>query len=40
MMSSPHSSMAVKKDEGLSIRAMALVVLFFAVGVIVGKLVL
>ncbi|XP_075881115.1 vesicle-associated membrane protein-associated protein B/C [Nelusetta ayraudi] len=40
MMSSPHSSMAVKKDEGLGIRAMALIVLFFAVGVIVGKLVL
>lgn len=40
MMSSPHSSVAIKKQEGLSIRAVALIVLFFVVGVIVGKLVL
>ncbi|KAJ3603117.1 hypothetical protein NHX12_030861 [Muraenolepis orangiensis] len=41
MMSSPHSSssMAVK-EEGLSVRSVALIVLFFVVGVIVGKLVL
>ncbi|KAG7271972.1 hypothetical protein CRUP_023852 [Coryphaenoides rupestris] len=45
MMSSQHpsssspSSMMVK-EEGLSARAVALIVLFFVVGVIVGKLVL
>ena len=39
MMSSQHSSMVVK-EEGLSVRGMALIVLFFVVGVIVGKLVL
>ncbi|XP_029288093.1 vesicle-associated membrane protein-associated protein B-like [Cottoperca gobio] len=37
---SQHSSIGMKKDEGLSARAMALIVLFFVVGVIVGKLVL
>jgi len=40
LMSSQHSSMGMKKDEGLSARTMALIVLFFVVGVIVGKLVL
>ncbi|CAL8340466.1 unnamed protein product [Merluccius merluccius] len=41
MMSSQHSSsMAMAKEEGLSARAVALIVLFFVVGVIVGKLVL
>lgn len=40
MMSSHHSSVAVKKEEGFSIRAMALIVLFFVVGVIVGNMAL
>ncbi|KAM3621343.1 uncharacterized protein V6R79_009832 [Siganus canaliculatus] len=40
MMSSQHSAVGMKKEEGLSARAMALIVLFFVVGVIVGKLVL
>ncbi|KAF0034579.1 hypothetical protein F2P81_012337 [Scophthalmus maximus] len=40
MMSSQHPSMGMKKEEGLSARTVALVILFFVVGVIVGKLVL
>ncbi|XP_051562467.1 vesicle-associated membrane protein-associated protein B/C isoform X2 [Myxocyprinus asiaticus] len=41
VMSAPHSSQAVRvKDEGLSSRVIALIVLFFVVGVIVGKLAL
>ncbi|KAM9409230.1 vesicle-associated membrane protein-associated protein B/C [Pholidichthys leucotaenia] len=40
VMSSQHASVVVKKDEGLSARTVALIVLFFVVGVIVGKLVL
>nr|XP_046239099.1 vesicle-associated membrane protein-associated protein B/C-like [Scatophagus argus] len=40
MMSSQHSSVGIKKEEGLSARTVALIVLFFVVGVIVGKLVL
>lgn len=40
MMSSQHSSVGIKKEEGLSARMVALIVLFFVVGVIVGKLVL
>lgn len=40
MMSSQHSSVGIKKEDGLNVRAVALIVLFFVVGVIVGKLVL
>ncbi|XP_040059673.1 vesicle-associated membrane protein-associated protein B/C [Gasterosteus aculeatus] len=40
VMSPQHSSLGMKKDEGWSVRTMALIVLFFVVGVIVGKLVL
>ncbi|XP_068598551.1 vesicle-associated membrane protein-associated protein B/C [Brachionichthys hirsutus] len=40
MMSSHHTSVGMKKEEGLSARSMALIVLFFIVGVVVGKLVL
>ncbi|XP_047438669.1 vesicle-associated membrane protein-associated protein B/C [Mugil cephalus] len=40
VMSSQHGSVGMKKDEGLSARTVALVMLFFIVGVIVGKLVL
>ncbi|KAF7658061.1 hypothetical protein LDENG_00018070 [Lucifuga dentata] len=40
VVSSQHSSVDMKKQEGLSIRMVALIVLFFVVGVIVGKLVL
>ncbi|XP_073707853.1 vesicle-associated membrane protein-associated protein B/C isoform X1 [Garra rufa] len=41
IMSAPHSSQAVRvKEEGLSTRVIALIVLFFVVGVIVGKLAL
>ncbi|XP_016367797.1 vesicle-associated membrane protein-associated protein B-like isoform X2 [Sinocyclocheilus rhinocerous] len=41
VMSAPHSSSAVRvKEEGLSTRVIALIVLFFVVGVIVGKLAL
>ncbi|KAM9800698.1 vesicle-associated membrane protein-associated protein B/C-like isoform X1 [Syngnathus typhle] len=40
LMSSQHSSAGLKKDEGLSARSAALIILFFLVGVIVGKLVL
>lgn len=40
VMSSQHASVGMKKDEGLSARTVALIVLFFVVGVIVGKLVL
>ncbi|XP_068568569.1 vesicle-associated membrane protein-associated protein B/C [Cebidichthys violaceus] len=40
VMSSQHTSIGMKKEEGLSVRTMALIVLFFVVGVIVGKLVL
>ncbi|XP_017264409.1 vesicle-associated membrane protein-associated protein B/C-like [Kryptolebias marmoratus] len=40
IMSSPHASVAMKKEEGLSARTVALIVLFFLVGVMVGKLVL
>ncbi|XP_013855342.1 vesicle-associated membrane protein-associated protein B/C [Austrofundulus limnaeus] len=40
IMSSQHASVAMKKEEGLSARTVALIVLFFLVGVVVGKLVL
>ncbi|XP_056606872.1 vesicle-associated membrane protein-associated protein B/C isoform X4 [Triplophysa dalaica] len=41
VMSAPHSSPALRvKEEGLSSRMIALIVLFFVVGVIVGKLAL
>ncbi|KAM4613426.1 vesicle-associated membrane protein-associated protein B/C [Polymixia lowei] len=41
VMSSQHSSsVGTVKEEGLSARTVALIVLFFVVGVIVGKLVL
>uniref|UniRef100_A0A3Q1BPW5 MSP domain-containing protein n=1 Tax=Amphiprion ocellaris TaxID=80972 RepID=A0A3Q1BPW5_AMPOC len=40
VMSSQHASVGMKKEEGLSARMMALIMLFFVVGVIVGKLVL
>ncbi|XP_041837324.1 vesicle-associated membrane protein-associated protein B-like isoform X5 [Melanotaenia boesemani] len=40
VMSSQHASVVMKKDEGLSARTVALLVLFFVVGVIVGKLAL
>uniref|UniRef100_A0A8C7D0H4 VAMP (vesicle-associated membrane protein)-associated protein B and C n=1 Tax=Oncorhynchus kisutch TaxID=8019 RepID=A0A8C7D0H4_ONCKI len=40
MMSSQHSSHSMVKEEGLSLRMVALIVLFFVVGVIIGKLVL
>ncbi|XP_028262433.1 vesicle-associated membrane protein-associated protein B/C [Parambassis ranga] len=40
VMSSQHTSVSMKKDEGLSARTVALIVLFFVVGIIVGKLVL
>ncbi|XP_029990243.1 vesicle-associated membrane protein-associated protein B/C [Sphaeramia orbicularis] len=40
VMSSQHASVGMKKEEGLSARTVALIVLFFVVGVIVGKLVL
>ncbi|CDQ60791.1 unnamed protein product [Oncorhynchus mykiss] len=40
MMSSQHSSHSMVKEEGLSLRTVALIVLFFMVGVIIGKLVL
>ncbi|KAJ7999423.1 hypothetical protein DPEC_G00194280 [Dallia pectoralis] len=40
VMSSQHSSHSVVKEEGMSLRTVALIVLFFAVGVIIGKLVL
>jgi len=43
VLSSQHSassSAAMKREEGLSARTVALVILFFAIGVIVGKLVL
>ncbi|CAB1315563.1 unnamed protein product [Coregonus sp. 'balchen'] len=35
-----HSSQSMVKEEGLSLRTVALIVLFFVVGVIIGKLVL
>ncbi|XP_041701842.1 vesicle-associated membrane protein-associated protein B isoform X3 [Coregonus clupeaformis] len=42
MVSSPHSSssQAMMKEEGLSTRVLALCVLFFIIGVIIGKLAL
>ncbi|XP_061796170.1 vesicle-associated membrane protein-associated protein B/C [Nerophis lumbriciformis] len=40
MMSSQHPTAGMKREEGLSARSVALIVLFFLVGVIVGKLVL
>ncbi|KAM3878262.1 vesicle-associated membrane protein-associated protein B/C-like [Diretmus argenteus] len=40
VMSSQHCSVGVVKEEGLSVRTVALIVLFFVVGIIVGKLVL
>lgn len=40
IMSSQHASVAMKREEGLSARTVALIVLFFLVGVVVGKLVL
>ncbi|XP_019907277.1 vesicle-associated membrane protein-associated protein B isoform X3 [Esox lucius] len=42
MASSPHSSssQAMMKEEGLSTRVLALCVLFFVIGVIIGKLAL
>ncbi|GLD45844.1 vesicle-associated membrane protein-associated protein B/C-like isoform X2 [Lates japonicus] len=41
-MAAPHSAMAtsVVRDEGLSTRVLAFCVLFFVIGVIIGKLVL
>uniref|UniRef100_A0A8C6T2G6 VAMP (vesicle-associated membrane protein)-associated protein B and C n=1 Tax=Neogobius melanostomus TaxID=47308 RepID=A0A8C6T2G6_9GOBI len=39
-MMSQHASMGMKREEGLSARSVALIVLFFVLGVIVGKLVL
>lgn len=35
-----HTSGSMKREEGLSARSMALILLFFIVGIIVGKLVL
>ncbi|XP_008277477.1 vesicle-associated membrane protein-associated protein B/C isoform X1 [Stegastes partitus] len=40
VMSSQHTSVGMKKEEGLSARTVALTVLFLVVGIIVGKLVL
>ncbi|XP_034021922.1 vesicle-associated membrane protein-associated protein B/C-like [Thalassophryne amazonica] len=40
VMSSQHTSLGMKKEEGLSTRTVALIVLFFVLGAIVGKLVL
>ncbi|TRY80160.1 hypothetical protein DNTS_003399 [Danionella cerebrum] len=41
VMSAQHSSQVVRvKEEGLSTRVIALIVLFFVIGVIVGKLAL
>lgn len=40
MMSSQHPSVGMKKEEGLGARTVALIMLFFVLGVIVGKLVL
>uniref|UniRef100_A0A8C7RR51 VAMP (vesicle-associated membrane protein)-associated protein B and C n=1 Tax=Oncorhynchus mykiss TaxID=8022 RepID=A0A8C7RR51_ONCMY len=40
LSSSQHSSHSMVKEEGLSLRTVALIVLFFVVGVIIGKLVL
>lgn len=40
LSSSQHSSHSTVKEEGLSLRTVALIVLFFVVGVIIGKLVL
>ncbi|KAM8868036.1 vesicle-associated membrane protein-associated protein B/C [Synchiropus splendidus] len=39
-MMSSHAPVGMKKEEGLSARSMALIVIFFVVGVVVGKLVL
>lgn len=39
-MMSQHASVGMKREEGLSARSVALIVLFFVLGVIVGKLVL
>ncbi|CAL1609577.1 unnamed protein product [Knipowitschia caucasica] len=39
-MMSQHASVGMKREEGLSARTIALIVLFFVLGVIVGKLVL
>ncbi|XP_060925765.1 vesicle-associated membrane protein-associated protein B-like [Limanda limanda] len=39
-MSSQHPSVAMKKEEGLSVRSVFLILLFFVVGAIVGKFVL
>lgn len=39
-MMSQHASVGMKREEGLSARGVALIVLFFVLGVIVGKLVL
>ncbi|XP_007546908.1 PREDICTED: vesicle-associated membrane protein-associated protein B/C-like [Poecilia mexicana] len=40
IMSSQHASGSMKREEGLSARSVALILLFFTVGVIVGKLML
>ncbi|XP_069004188.1 vesicle-associated membrane protein-associated protein B/C [Embiotoca jacksoni] len=40
VMSSQHASVGMKREEGLSARTVALIMLFFVMGVIVGKLVL
>uniref|UniRef100_A0A3Q3BM33 VAMP (vesicle-associated membrane protein)-associated protein B and C n=2 Tax=Haplochromini TaxID=319058 RepID=A0A3Q3BM33_HAPBU len=40
IMSPQHPSVAMKKEEGMSARTVALIVLFFVMGIIVGKLVL
>ncbi|XP_062262374.1 vesicle-associated membrane protein-associated protein B-like [Platichthys flesus] len=40
VMSSQHPSVAMKKEEGLSVRTVFLIMLFFVVGAIVGRLIL
>ncbi|XP_043977885.1 vesicle-associated membrane protein-associated protein B-like [Gambusia affinis] len=40
IVSPQHASGSMKREEGLSARSLALILLFFIVGVIVGKLVL
>lgn len=40
IMSSPHASGSMKREEGLSARSVALILLFFVIGVIVGNFVL
>uniref|UniRef100_A0A1A8CEF3 Vesicle-associated membrane protein, associated protein B and C n=1 Tax=Nothobranchius kadleci TaxID=1051664 RepID=A0A1A8CEF3_NOTKA len=40
IMSSQHASATMKREEGISARSVAFIMLFFVVGVIVGKLLL